>query len=359
MGFRRVALYGYRNCADATIDVDSDRVFLVGEKGQGKTNFLEAIYYLCFGSSFRSVPDTLVPRTGSSEFSVRGRFEDEEKELDLAIRYRRGKKEILLDSKPVKDRKELVSNIPCIVFTHGDIDFAAGRPERRRWFLNQIMSLFNPLVIDLLRRYNKLVKSKNLVLKEGPRELLDTYDRQLAEAGLELQARRAETVAEFNRTFSPLFAGISRLPGTLAIEYRPSWRGAGSADQVVELLRRQRENDLYRGMASSGPHRDRIRFLLDGVDFVKTASTGQLRLISLVLRVAQSIYFAAKSGRKPVLLLDDVLLELDLERRKRFLAALPPAEQVFFTFLPDEPYAEYRTPGTLILRVDSGIITPV
>jgi DNA replication and repair protein RecF len=359
MGFRRVALYGYRNLADATTGVDADEIFLVGENGQGKTNFLEAVYYLCFGSSFRASPDSLVPKSGTKEFSVRGVFEDDEKSLELALRYREGKKEIRLDGKQIADRKELVSNIPCIVFTHGDIDFADGRPERRRWFINQIMSLFNPLYIDLLRRYNRLVKSKNLVLREGPQELLGSYDIQLAEAGLEIQRRRAETIREFNRTFSRLFSEISRLPGNLDIEYRPSWREEGGKEDVLKLLREQRTRDLHRGMCTSGPHRDRLRFLLDGEDFVRTASTGQLRLISLVLRVAQSIYFADLSGRKPVLLLDDVLLELDLERRKRFLAALPAYEQAFFTFLPDEPYEEYRRRGTLILRVDSGILTEV
>lgn len=359
MGFRRLALYGYRNLADAAINLDAGEVFLVGENGQGKTNLLEAVYYLCFGSSFRAVSDSIVPAHGTREFSVKGSFADEEHELELQLRYQNGKKEIRLDGKQIADRKELVSNIPCIVFTHGDIDFVAGRPERRRWFLNQIMSLFNPLFIDLLRRYSRLVKSKNQVLKDGPTELLDTYDAQLAEAGIELTYRRASTIADFNRTFTPLFAEISRIPGELTLAYRPSWRDADTPEAALNLIRGHRERDSFRGVSTSGPHRDRIGFLLDGVDFVKTASTGQLRLVSLVLRVAQSIYFGNKTGRKPVLLLDDVLLELDLERRKRFLAALPAYEQAFFTFLPDEPYREYRKDDTLILRVDSGRISPV
>ena len=359
MGFRRVALYGYRNLADATIALEADEIFLVGKNGQGKSNFLEAIYYLCFGSSFRSSPDTLIPKSGSNEFSLQANFVDSEKSLDLGIRYRGGKKEIRLDGKQVTDRKELVSNIPCIVFTHGDIDFVAGRPERRRWFLNQIMSLFNPLVIDLLRRYNRLIKSKNLVLREGSTELLDSYDLQLAATGIEIQERRAQTIAEFNRTFSRLFSEISLLPGELRIEYRPSWREINTADEARRRLQADRRRDLRYGVAGSGPHRDRIRFLNDGEDFIPTASTGQLRLISLVLRVAQSIYFAELTGRRPVLLLDDVLLELDLERRKRFLAALPDYEQAFFTFLPDEPYRQYRRAGTLILGVESGIIASV
>jgi DNA replication and repair protein RecF len=360
MGFRRVAVFGYRNLQDAAVDTGAEEIFLVGENGQGKTNFLEAVYFLSFGSSFRSASDFLIPRagqkSGEKEFSVRGHFQDSERDIDIVLKYQEGKKEIRLDGKQVRDRKELVSNIPCIVFTHGDIDFVAGRPERRRWFINQIMSLFNPLFIDLLRRYNRLIKNKNLVLKEGPASLLDSYDLQIAQAGLEIQRRRRETIQDFNRTFSRLFSEISRISGDVSIEYRPSWKDAENEEQIVRFLASQRNKDLEQGMCGSGPHRDRIRFIHQGRDYVQTASTGQLRLISLVLRVAQSIFFTEKTRKKPVLLLDDVLLELDLERRKRFLASLPGYEQAFFTFLPDEPYREYQKPGTLILRVESGIL---
>ncbi len=358
MGFRRIALYGYRNLADAAVSTDAKEVFLVGENGQGKTNFLEAVYTLSFGSSFRTVSDSLIPRTGTKEFSLRADFRDDDKELDMSLIYRNGKKEIRLDGQRIKDRKELVSTIPCIVFTHGDIEFASGRPERRRWFINQIMSLFNPLYIDILRRYNRLLKSKNILLREKKPALLDSYDQQLASAGLEIQQRRRETIADFNITFSRLFSEISRIPGTLTIEYRPSWKQANTESDILDILKEHRQRDMQQGVSTSGPHRDRIRFLMDGDDFVATASTGQLRLISLVLRVAQSIYFAEKTRRKPVLLLDDVLLELDLERRKRFLNALPEYEQAFFTFLPDEPYRDYRKENTIILRTDSGILTP-
>ncbi len=359
MGFRRIALYGYRNLADAAVHTDAKEVFLVGENGQGKTNFLEAIYFLSFGSSFRTVSDSLIPRNGSKKFSLRAEFRDEEKELDLSLIYRNSKKDIRLDGQKIRDRKELVSIVPCIVFTHGDIEFASGRPERRRWFINQIMSQFNPLYIDILRRYTRLLKSKNILLRENKPALLDSYDQQLASAGLEIQQQRRATLADFNITFSRLFSEISRIPGNLSIEYRPSWKKADSESEILSILKENRQRDLQQGVSTSGPHRDRIRFLMDDVDFVATASTGQLRLISLVLRVAQSIYFARKTRRKPVLLLDDVLLELDLERRKRFLKALPEYEQAFFTFLPDEPYKDYRTTDTIIIRTDSGILTPL
>ena len=157
------------------------------------------------------------------------------------------------------------------------------------------MSLFNPLFIDLLRRYNHLIKNKNQVLRDGTASLLDSYDLQIAKTGLEIQRRRIETIADFNRTFSRLFGEISQISGELRIEYRPSWKDVENEEEIVRLLFAQRSRDLEQGMCSSGPHRDRIRFILQGSDYVQTASTGQLRLISLVLRVAQSIYFSEKN----------------------------------------------------------------
>ena len=108
------------------------------------------------------------------------------------------------------------------------------------------------------------------------------------------------------------------------------------------------------GTSLSGPHRDRWSFFSDGRDFAATASTGQLRLLSLTLRMVQAEYYIAATGHLPVLLLDDVLLELDRGKRRRFLDLLPPSGQSFFTFLPGEPWEDYRTGSTLVYEVHNG-----
>ena len=104
----------------------------------------------------------------------------------------------------------------------------------------------------------------------------------------------------------------------------------------------------------SGPHRDRYLFTCDSEDFAGKASTGQRRLLALLLRIAQAKIFSEKTGKKPVLLLDDVLLELDGEKMRKFLLLMPEYEQAFFTFLPGEPYEKYRKPDTIVYRMDSG-----
>jgi DNA replication and repair protein RecF len=108
------------------------------------------------------------------------------------------------------------------------------------------------------------------------------------------------------------------------------------------------------GTTLSGPHRDRWLFSRGELNFVDSASTGQIRLLSLVLRSLQAVYYTTVTGRKPVLLLDDVLLELDPERRKRFLATIPEASQSFFTFLPGERWEDYQSTSAIVYRVEDG-----
>ena len=363
MGFRRVRTYNFRNLGDAEIDVEAPEVFLVGENGQGKTNVLETMYVLCYGGSFRTRRDEQLCRTGERQLLIQGALTDEQgRNHEITYGWDAGTKRIRLNGKPVEDRKDLVSIMPCIIFAHDDIEFVQGAPERQRFFFDQTLSLYDPLFIDVLRRYRKVLRARNLSLKEGREELLQVYDRQLAESGIELLKRRSEATTAFNETFSALFTRISGFREALHIEHRPSWRGVLDEDDaervaaVEDELQRRRESDLTMKTTTSGPHRDRFVFRQAGRDFTQTASTGQLRLVSLILRVAQGEFFGAQTGRSPVLLLDDVLLELDPLRRGRFLDALPAYEQAFFTFLPDERFTEYQGERTLIYRVAGGTI---
>jgi DNA replication and repair protein RecF len=378
VGFSEITVYQFRNLLDQRVDTDAKEVFLVGENGMGKTNFLEAVYYLCYASSFRTRRDEQLLRHGAEEMAVRGTLLREGDRRDLACKNRNRKKEIELDGEKVNDRKELISVMPCVVFCHDDIDFVKGAPEMQRYFLDQTLSMYNPLFIDDMRRYRRILKSRNLALKGGHNEVLEVYDEQLSEAGLHLQENRRVAVEAFNRTFSELFRRISGLEEPLHLLYRPSWRagraaaaGGGQgvaaakprrdttprADQVVETLRERREQDIYFRTTTSGPHRDKFRYDFGGKDFTEVGSTGQMRLVSLILRVAQATFYREQTGRPPLLLFDDVLLELDPGRRGRFFELMPEYEQAFFTFLPDEQYERYRKEGTLLYRVVDGMLT--
>ncbi len=353
MAFKTIQLYNYRNLVDVRIDVDATQVFLVGENGQGKTNFLEAVYLLCYGSSFRTKKDREIVKIEKKEMSVQGKSLTDTENV-ISVRIEDKKKHIQLDGKKINDRKQLLDHFPCIVFNHDDIDFVSGPPERRRWFFNQTMSLYNPLFIDLLRRYSKIITMRNTSIKEGNVDLLDIYDEQAASIGLELQSRRTDAIALFNKTFSSLFHSISGLQENIVINYFPSWKQTESIEAVVSHLRERRNTDIMHKTSTSGPHRDRICFYVGGRDFSQMASTGQRRLMSLILRVAQAKFFSEMTGKKPLLLLDDVLLELDAQKRRKFVSLLPEYEQAFFTFLPDEKFEKYKSGTTLTYRVTDG-----
>jgi DNA replication and repair protein RecF len=345
---------GFRNLVDDEIRTDSGDVFLVGENGQGKTNFLEAVYFCSYASSFRSARDGDLIRTGEKACSVLATLKSGLNER-VSVRIEDGKKTSLMDGKRLEDRKALLSTIAPIVFCHDDMEFVSGTHERRRWFFDQSLSIYDADYIDELRKYRKILRTRNSVLKEGKTAMLEFLDVQLAEAGLALMRKRKTAAEFFSRAFLPLYEEVSGLAG-VSVRYGPSWKSE-NPEEVIRNLAERREADLSFGTCLSGPHRDRYGFVKDGADFASKASTGQRRLLALLLRATQALRYSQATGRSPILLLDDVLLELDPEKRKRFLAVLPEYEQAFFTFLPEEPYERYMKDDTLVYTVAEGRVT--
>jgi DNA replication and repair protein RecF len=350
----------FRNLADAEIDTRGKDVFLVGENGQGKTNLLEALYFCSYATSFRGVRDGDLARTGEKDYSASAVL-DGSAYGKVLIKYEGGKKSVIIDGKRVEDRKELLAVAPCVVFCHEDMEFVAGSPERRRWFFDQNQSLYDPIYLDDLRRYRRVLKTRNTVLREtaaGIRRnagMLDVLDPQLAEYGLKIMEKRRDAAEAFSAVFGPLYEAVSGIGG-IAVRYIPSWKQS-SAAEITAFLALRREGDAAAGACLSGPHRDRYVFTRGGADFSGRASTGQRRLLALLLRIAQVRRFSGMTGKNPILLLDDVLLELDGEKRRKFLEFMPEYDQAFFTFLPEEPYDRYRKSDTIVYYVRTGVVS--
>jgi DNA replication and repair protein RecF len=382
--FNSLRLVSFRNLQDAEIDTRGKDVFLVGENGQGKTNFLEAVYFVAFGSSFRGARDGELARNGEKDYSVAAKVTSGV-HTDLQVVYKGGKKTISLDGKRLEDRKELLSVAPCVVFCHEDLEFVSGSPERRRWFFDQAISLYDPVYLEELRRFRQVLKSRNTLLKDAASapaferqeraqhaaSLLDALDPQLATYGLRLMEKRTLAAQLFSRVFEDLYREVSGIDG-VNVRYQPSWKGGAgiTRDAVLTLLAEKRPAELQTGVSLSGPHRDRYSFVRHTkrgapsddddraadkeLEFAGKASTGQRRLLALLLRVAQARRYTDITGAKPVLLLDDVLLEMDGEKRRKFLALIPDYEQAFYTFLPEEPYDRYRKGDTIVYNVAGG-----
>lgn len=352
MGFLNLRTYQFRNLIDGETELDSPAVFLVGENGQGKSNFLEALYLLRFGSSFRTRQEKNLPLQGTAQFALHGNFSGAFGPNKLSLKWEGQKKEIFLDDTPLRDRRELLTLNPTILFSHEDFLIVRGEPENQRTYFDQTLAFLDPVFLETLRNYRKVLKTRNFLLKSGDDFSLDVWDHQLVALGLVLRDRRKALVEECNQHFSPVFEEVSGGLG-IKIHYSPSWKDETSAG-LEEFLREKRALDRQMNVTTSGPHRDRFRFTKDGKNFAETASTGQIRLISLVLKLVQGRLAAQATGKKPVLLLDDVLLELDPTRRKRLFQFLPEADQAVFTFLPDQPLGPLSPKDGLIYGVKEG-----
>ena len=372
MLFSSLRTSSFRNLADTEVFTGSKDIFLVGENGQGKTNFLEALYFCAYASSFRAVRDSEIARNGESDFSAAVKLSDSVND-EIIVKFEKGKKSVLINGKKAEDRKELLSIAPTIVFCHEDMEFVNGTPERRRWFFDQTLSLYDPVYLEDLRRYKRVLKSRNTVLRDNSQravsqsrgvgkvgradgssieQVLDALDPQLAEYGQKLMEKRTAAARDFSAVFAPLYEKVSGIGG-INVQYIPSWK----ADDIYQHLQQRRAADIAAGISLSGPHRDKYTFThTGGGEFTVKASTGQKRLLALLLRTAQARRFSEVTSQHPVLLLDDVLLEMDGEKRRRFLEILPDYTQAFYTFLPDEPYSRYQKPDTLVYRVKDGAV---
>ena len=217
--------------------------------------------------------------------------------------------------------------------------------------------MYDVMYIDLMRRYRRILKSRNLCLSERNYSLIDSYDIQLAQNGIEIQKKRKASIFKFNQIFDRIYEEVTGIDG-VHVRYFPSWKEPDegiNCDYIVrEYLQKNRDIEAMRNTTMSGTHRDRIVFERNGSAFIPKASTGQRRLVSLILRTAQAVFYNQITGKKPVLLMDDVLLELDPMKRQKVTSLLPEYDQLFCTFLPGEPYENYRRENTFVYEIKEG-----
>ena len=355
MRFVSVSIRDFRNISSADVDVDAEDIVLTGINGQGKTNFLEAMHVLSYGSSFRTNHLKEAVRSGCEGFSLSAAAEDDNGVREsISISFLDGRRRIAVDGKEIGDRKDLLYRFPCIVFSHDDILFVKGEPENRRRFFDQMMSLYSPFFLDSLRSYRAVLMQRNAAIRKGDRLIAQLYDSRLASYGLERMTERAEAVYGFNSICPDLFRRISGTDMEVSVKYQPSWGAFENAAEIESYLSGSIERDFALSTTSSGIHRDRFTVMCDGSPFASTGSTGQIRLASIIFRIAEAMYFSEKTGRKPMLLIDDVLLELDSAKRGDVLSSLPGYSQAFYTFLPNERYFSGSRSDGISYRVENG-----
>lgn len=358
MKINSLSLRNFRNYESLDISFNPSRNIIVGENAQGKTNLVESVYMCSFARSFRTSNSTDLVMFGKDMCLISADIESSSFDRKIGISVtRQGKKMIKKDGKPVSRTAELLNNLVVVIFSPEDLRIIKDSPDKRRNFINKEISQLRPRYFECLKNYNDALKQKNALLKNDVimDEMLDIYDSQLAYNGYELVKYRRNFVDKLSACSSELQSRISQGRETLEITYSESCR-ADSAEQMMAELAASREKDRMYRSASIGPHRDDLEFFINGKDARKFGSQGQQRTIALCMKLAEVRIARDVLMENPVLILDDVLSELDIERQKFLLKEIDDV-QLFITSteLGDEMISEMKDAS--IFNVSCGNIT--
>ncbi|BCR21044.1 DNA replication and repair protein RecF [Borrelia miyamotoi] len=349
---KKIELFNFKNIENQVVNFDFNNVYFLGENGSGKTNILDAIYCLAFASSFLVSTDRELVTYGKTEFYLKCFYQTKGKDGRISLSFRNGKKEVKVNNSLIKDRKELILNIPTIVFSNYDTDFIIGAPVKKRWFFDQAISFISLSYLDSLRKYRKILKQRNLILRQGNRNLLKVYNEIFVDCALEITKMRKNFIKHFYEFFKYYYSFIFDFSYDLEIKYLPSVK-CDERDDFLRTLILKEKDELFRKSSLIGPHRDLYEILDGDRVFTHHSSTGQNRTLSLIYRLVQVVIFNKRFGVAPILLFDDVFLELDSIKRRKVFDILPKDSQCFFTFL-DDCYNIKRDSNFVVYRVNNG-----
>jgi DNA replication and repair protein RecF len=333
-----------RSLTDARIELAAGIVSLVGPNGAGKTNLLESLYFALTGRSFRTSDRRDMIPFGSSfaraEVAIRG-GDAGERRLLASVSRTEGRRH-LLDGSPADPATLARCRPPIAVFSPDRLALVKGPPAERRAHLDRFVAARWPSRAELRRRYGQTLAQRNalvarLAAGRGGDGELDAWDASFAEAAAELSEARTEAAAELSAPFATA-AGELGLEGDGTIEYAP--RAPGSAAEIREGLAARRDADLSLGRSSWGPHLDELKITAAGRPLRRYGSQGQQRAALLALLFAERDALLAARGTPPLLLLDDVMSELDGDRRERLVERLQGAGQTVITAASAESVPE-------------------
>jgi len=401
MQLTHLSLTNFRNFTRLDIDLPGGTVMLVGNNAQGKTSLLEAIYFLATLTSFHASSDRQLINfieargdlavgrivadfsRGKENHRIEVRIIQEPNSQNGAKHLR---KEVLLDGVKRK-ASEVIGQFNAVLFLPQMMGVIEGSPEERRRYLNLALAQVISHYQAALAEYNKALLQRNALLKQlyerkGDASQLDYWDDQLATFGSQLIHARIRAVQELERlaarthrelthanevlrlSYQPAYDPLPQSPGQFALPLDAAVDRCGySQEQIrkgfLESLGKLRYEEIARGVTTIGPHRDELRFLANGIDLGTYGSRGQSRSAILALKIAEVAWMNAKSGHWPILLLDEVLAELDTERRFDLLARLDQSEQVLLSTTDLDLFDPEYVKKAVIWRVAGGRVEKV
>jgi len=364
MYLKKLELKNYRNYSHVNLNFDKNTVLILGNNGNGKTNLLESIYYLSTGRSHRTYSQDEIINWGSDYSKVKalvGSEKEDEPDRFIEIELQKGNDiKIKVDKISRRKKSDFISILPSVIFSPDDLKIVKSGPMDRRNFLDSILEKIDPLYYRQRLQYQKiltqrssLIKSFNVKTDAGSNSTLDVWDDNIVKYGADIIKKRydllIEFAAEFKNHISSFFKGVK-----VDINYIFSWdRGYGSDDladykdkknPVMENLepddiksifykelKGSFEKDLLYKTTMVGPHRDDFMIKLEGRNIRFFGSQGQQRIAAISLRLCELDILRKKIKKDPILLLDDVFSELDIERKKILVKAVSDKFQTFVT----------------------------
>jgi DNA replication and repair protein RecF len=319
----RLKLLQFRNYKAKSFDLDERIIGICGDNGTGKTNLLDAIYYLCLTRSYFSRPDGQNVTHGMQGMRIDGEFDREDGPHTVTCILRENnRKEFLADNEPYRRLSEHIGRFPCVMIAPDDVELISGSSEQRRNFIDAILCQLNPEYLQQLIAYNKILQQRNSFLKQAsesnakPDEaLLGTYDDQLGSKGQTIY----EVRVEFMRHFLPLvlrhYEKIAEKRDGLAIQYTSQL----SSSPLKAILQHTLQKDLALQRTSAGIHKDDLEIYIGEYLFRSQASQGQRKSLLFALKLAEWDVLRENKGFSPILLLDDVFEKLDAQRMHNLL----------------------------------------
>ena len=334
---RTLALRDFRNLARLDLAFPGAGVVVIGDNGQGKSNLLEAIYYLHLLRSVRGARDVDVVRFGAPGFHVSARTDGgANHELSAGFERQGRRKRVKLDGAEPQRLSDALGALPCVLFSPADVELVAGAPSARRRYLDILLALSSRPYLTALQRYRHALAQRNAALREalkstGARaeQRIAVWEAPLAQHGAVLWLERVRWVEQAASRFATVCASIGE-QATVSMRYatslEPTSLDLPDVQSALAIgLEKKRSLDIRRCLTHSGPHRDDVALSLAGRELRAFGSAGQQRTGAIALRLLEGETLRERLGVAPMLLLDDPFAELDVHRSARILELL--AEQ--------------------------------
>ena len=325
MRIKNLNLKNFRNYAEESIEFSDGLNVVFGRNAQGKTNCAEAVFYLCTGVSPRSKRDKQLIRSGETCAEISAAAEGRYGKMEISARITESGREFKLNGNRITKNADIMGNLFSVFFSPQELRLIQDGPDERRRFLNVSISQLSRPYYTALSRYNKILEQRNNLLKSRDLDTvydsLPVWDEQLCKYAATVARKRAEYIEMLAPLAAEAHSHLTDGAEELKISPEKKYKGSEAEleKRLFDELSNNYDRDIRLGFTASGPHRDDIDILINGNDAKTFASQGQTRTAALSIKLAEVEIFKNLSGEYPVLILDDVMSELDLPRRKKLV----------------------------------------